>query len=88
MSLSEKDATSNGATRMTLEQTSFARPADHKLLHRGEKLHICGPCGKTFTLKGNLNTHKRLHSKEKSYKCDHCGKGFNYKSNLDSQLSM
>jgi hypothetical protein len=49
----------------------------HKLLHTGDKPHMCTWCGMKFTQNANMQKHVRQkHTHEKSHVCRYCGKAF------------
>ena len=55
-------------------------------IDRGTKGHECEVCGKSFSLKGNLNRHLLIHKGIKSHDCEFCGKSFALKGNLTRHL--
>ncbi|XP_069500186.1 zinc finger protein 345-like isoform X2 [Ambystoma mexicanum] len=48
----------------------------------GEKLYVCGGCGKGFSMLASLIVHQRVHIKEKQYPCIKCGQSFSQSSSL------
>ena len=49
----------------------------HKLLHSGDKPHMCTWCGMTFTQNANMQKHVRMkHTNNKGHVCSYCGKSF------------
>ena len=49
----------------------------HKLLHSGDKPHMCTWCGMTFTQNANMQKHVRMkHTNSKDHVCRYCGKSF------------
>lgn len=60
----------------------------HKLIHKGEKKHLCNFCGKSFLSKGQLKVHERSHTKEKPFKCLVCSKAFAYRESLVTHSTL
>lgn len=60
----------------------------HKLIHSGEKKHLCNYCGNSFLSKGQLKVHERSHTHEKPFKCEVCGKAFSYRESLVTHSSL
>ncbi|KAJ6649922.1 Zinc finger protein [Pseudolycoriella hygida] len=64
----------------------------HKLIHVGEKKHLCNYCGKSttasFLSKGQLKVHERSHTLEKPFRCDVCDKAFSYRESLVTHSSL
>lgn len=55
----------------------------HMLIHKGERIHTCIACGKSFLTRNNLTVHERIHTKEKPFSCSECGESFGYKFMLN-----
>ncbi|ODM99596.1 putative zinc finger protein [Orchesella cincta] len=60
--------------------------ADHILVHKQEKNHICHFCGKAFVKKSSLNIHLVIHTQDKQFKCPHCPKAFCRKFSRDCHI--
>ncbi|XP_056674434.1 zinc finger protein 383-like [Monodelphis domestica] len=54
----------------------------HRIIHAGEKIYDCKPCGKAYTQRGNLATRQRMNTGEKLFECNECGKCFPRRYNL------
>lgn len=60
-----------------------------KRCQKGEKLHLCSSCPKSFAVRSDLKNHMRIHDKERERKfmCTECGKGFFEKQTLQVHLT-
>ena len=48
-----------------------------EIVHAEHKEHICGSCGKSFSISGNLKAHKKIHDNiGKTVNCNYCDQSF------------
>merc|ERR1712210_414286 len=46
------------------------------LLHRGEKIHNCDICGKSYPRLSTLKLHKKTHRSTKEFQCLYCNQQY------------
>ncbi|XP_016103352.1 gastrula zinc finger protein XlCGF7.1-like [Sinocyclocheilus grahami] len=71
---------------MTAEQSQTEDDFSQKRTGAKKSPFICAQCGKSFTLKVNLNSHIRIHSGERNYSCLQCGSSFFKNADLKRHL--
>ena len=58
----------------------------HEKRHEATKDYCCPVCGKTFSVKGNLQKHMILHEGTRSYICDLCGNAYKDPDGLKAHM--
>ena len=48
--------------------------------------HVCGVCGKGFTMRGHYIGHMNMHNQVKAFQCTTCSKTFAYRTSLRTHI--
>ena len=67
--------------------TSVTGLKGHKnRVHLKKMRHVCGVCGKGFTMRGHYIGHMNMHNQVKAFQCTTCSKTFAYRTSLRTHI--
>ncbi|XP_037106343.1 gastrula zinc finger protein xFG20-1-like [Syngnathus acus] len=66
----------------------YATHVTTEITPKGEKIHTCATCGKSYSIRHRAIVHARIHCPDKEFSCSECGKSFTFKQQLKKHMMV